>query len=180
MFFLSERNLHFGEVLLYCNYHWFSNCSLHNKDGLVRSVSWRSPEIDQSRLRKWFDIVQNSSKSFAIVQNFSENCNLVDRTCYLKHIEYRIKNYSMILILYQLASDKQFWYWHILQGSWHTLDISKTSPPLTEYGYYQTSVRSPDFSLGTRSWLCFTPVTTTTRRTRRTSTPTKIYQKGVY
>ena len=33
--------------------------------------------------------------------------------------------------------------------------------------FCQAPVQSPDFSLGTRSWLCFPPVTTKTRRTRR-------------
>ena len=42
-----------------------------------------------------------------------------------------------------------------------------------------TPVQSPDFSLGTRSLRCFTPVTTRRRRTT-TRTRTKICQKGVY
>ena len=44
--------------------------------------------------------------------------------------------------------------------------------------YCQTPVQSPDFRLGPRSWLCFPPVTTTTKTRRRT--PTKISLKGVY
>ena len=41
----------------------------------------------------------------------------------------------------------------------------------------QSYVQSPDFSLGTRIWLCFLSVTTTTRTRRRN--PTKIYH-GVW
>ena len=43
--------------------------------------------------------------------------------------------------------------------------------------FCQTPVQSPDFSLGTRSWLCFPPVT---RMITTTTTPTKIYRKEIW
>ena len=55
---------------------------------------------------------------------------------------------------------------------------AKTGTVTLFYFNCQAPDPSPDFSHGTRSWLCFPPVTTTT--TTRRTTPTKIYHKGVY
>ena len=64
-------------------------------------------------------------------------------------------------------------FWHVVEDTtlWCPLPLKTFSVLYFIYIYLccQTPVQSPDFSLGTTSWLCFTPVTRTTTTTTRTT-----------
>ena len=85
------------------------------------------------------------------------------------------------IFLVQKFISTKFFYNPKLPGLEMLLDQTFSSDLKSGFKFFcQTPVPSPDFSLWTRSWLCFTPVTTTrserTRRRRRA--PIKIFQKG--